>query len=213
MAAAHWVADADAVSCEHCDAPFTLRVRRHHCRDCGGVYCSACCGAKIEMPHRDAATSKLRVCVACAGYVRLLASVQLAKKSSQVAYDHEHRLAGEMDLDDRHRHGDVDYQQRFAALRSPSAAGGRETTRSTAVQRPMSSVLLPPPAAACHANDVVGMLLGGDVGGAPAAAVTAGLASLQEQLAAACADAERRYHTVAEDERDVLHFVDFASYY
>ncbi|EPQ61181.1 hypothetical protein GLOTRDRAFT_135717 [Gloeophyllum trabeum ATCC 11539] len=39
-----WKPDALATRCETftCQAPFSLFQRRHHCRKCGGVFCSAC---------------------------------------------------------------------------------------------------------------------------------------------------------------------------
>lgn len=42
--AAPWVPDREATRCmsASCGAPFTLTRRRHHCRTCGGVFCSRC---------------------------------------------------------------------------------------------------------------------------------------------------------------------------
>lgn len=37
-----WVPDASVSSCFDCDAPFSLLLRRHHCRVCGRVFCARC---------------------------------------------------------------------------------------------------------------------------------------------------------------------------
>ena len=37
-----WIADAAASSCYDCDTPFTLLLRRHHCRVCGRIFCARC---------------------------------------------------------------------------------------------------------------------------------------------------------------------------
>eukprot|EP00011_Vannellida_sp_DIVA3-517-6-12_P001982 CAMPEP_0114616758 /NCGR_PEP_ID=MMETSP0168-20121206/6851_1 /TAXON_ID=95228 ORGANISM="Vannella sp., Strain DIVA3 517/6/12" /NCGR_SAMPLE_ID=MMETSP0168 /ASSEMBLY_ACC=CAM_ASM_000044 /LENGTH=296 /DNA_ID=CAMNT_0001827881 /DNA_START=15 /DNA_END=905 /DNA_ORIENTATION=+ len=59
----HWEADANAASCRKCNAQFALTLRRHHCRDCGKVFCDECCffrapGKKVNTPDR--------LCEACA---------------------------------------------------------------------------------------------------------------------------------------------------
>jgi hypothetical protein len=40
--AVQWMPDHCTNVCLHCDAPFTVVRRRHHCRDCGGIYCKDC---------------------------------------------------------------------------------------------------------------------------------------------------------------------------
>ena len=61
----HWVSDLSASECTGCAVPFTVFVRRHHCRACGGVFCSACStqrSAVLRVGERDA----VRVCDVCA---------------------------------------------------------------------------------------------------------------------------------------------------
>lgn len=60
-----WVNDAACKACYECDIPFSLLVRRHHCRVCGRIFCASCTSHAIP-PGRDAADpSWLRVCNFC----------------------------------------------------------------------------------------------------------------------------------------------------
>ena len=40
MPADHWIKDEGAESCSQCQVRFTLTERRHHCRDCGKLFCA-----------------------------------------------------------------------------------------------------------------------------------------------------------------------------
>lgn len=39
----YWMPDASTRTCCACDKPFTVLIRKHHCRGCGLIYCSDCC--------------------------------------------------------------------------------------------------------------------------------------------------------------------------
>ena len=39
---ATWIPDARVKRCFHCNAPFYMMRRKHHCRSCGRIFCSAC---------------------------------------------------------------------------------------------------------------------------------------------------------------------------
>ena len=41
-----WAADDAQAACSGCEKGFTLKRRRHHCRHCGGLFCSDCCSTK-----------------------------------------------------------------------------------------------------------------------------------------------------------------------
>ncbi|CAN0570927.1 unnamed protein product, partial [Ectocarpus sp. 12 AP-2014] len=43
---AEWIPNSARNSCLHCERPFTLILRRHHCRMCGELVCGLC------SPHR-----------------------------------------------------------------------------------------------------------------------------------------------------------------
>jgi len=55
-ARSQWVKDEVALACAQCHASFGFFNRRHHCRKCGGVFCSRCTSKRIEQE---------RVCEAC----------------------------------------------------------------------------------------------------------------------------------------------------
>ena len=46
-----WVDSNLIYCCQLCDNSFTFLNRKHHCRACGGVYCSSCCNKYIEIPQ------------------------------------------------------------------------------------------------------------------------------------------------------------------
>lgn len=58
-----WIPDSDAPVCMMCQAKFTMWKRRHHCRACGKVLCSACCNQKAFLPFLD--NKEARVCIEC----------------------------------------------------------------------------------------------------------------------------------------------------
>lgn len=57
-----WIDDKDVQQCMECEAPFSLTVRRHHCRSCGGVYCKKCTEFSILTSQSK---KKVRVCEKC----------------------------------------------------------------------------------------------------------------------------------------------------
>uniref|UniRef100_A0A0R3RRL6 C2H2-type domain-containing protein n=1 Tax=Elaeophora elaphi TaxID=1147741 RepID=A0A0R3RRL6_9BILA len=57
-----WLEDSEAINCHACDKPFTLTNRKHHCRQCGQIFCASCSSftAKIASSRNP-----VRVCNAC----------------------------------------------------------------------------------------------------------------------------------------------------
>lgn len=47
-----WVDSNLVTKCQDCSTKFGLFVRKHHCRACGGVYCSSCCNKYMNIPSR-----------------------------------------------------------------------------------------------------------------------------------------------------------------
>lgn len=60
-----WVPDHAASHCQGCGAAFwSLLTRRHHCRNCGGVFCGQCASYFCPVP-REQLFRDVRVCERC----------------------------------------------------------------------------------------------------------------------------------------------------
>ncbi|XP_075150825.1 lateral signaling target protein 2 homolog [Haematobia irritans] len=59
-----WIPDQKAPRCMSCNTPFTAFRRRHHCRNCGGVFCGVCSNTSAPLP-KYGLTKAVRVCRAC----------------------------------------------------------------------------------------------------------------------------------------------------
>ena len=49
----HWMPDKLCRHCYSCEAPFTLIRRKHHCRVCGMIFCSACSAYFVRISSSD----------------------------------------------------------------------------------------------------------------------------------------------------------------
>lgn len=59
-----WQPDETATKCAHCSKPFSLIVRKHHCRNCGIIFCDNCTSHRLRLPdygYKDA----VRICKPC----------------------------------------------------------------------------------------------------------------------------------------------------
>lgn len=59
-----WVEDSDANSCVLCKNKFNQLRRKHHCRQCGHVFCNKCCKERIPLPQLGIDDPE-RVCESC----------------------------------------------------------------------------------------------------------------------------------------------------
>lgn len=59
-----WVPDGDCDSCVACGSLFTLVRRRHHCRNCGRIFCYRCSGHSLALPELGY-ERPVRVCNIC----------------------------------------------------------------------------------------------------------------------------------------------------
>jgi len=64
VCAHQWIPDKDILECMNCKTSFTFFNRRHHCRNCGGIYCGSCTYKKITL-LRFGFDSPVRVCDNC----------------------------------------------------------------------------------------------------------------------------------------------------
>uniref|UniRef100_A0A8D2ZF07 phosphatidylinositol-3,5-bisphosphate 3-phosphatase n=1 Tax=Scophthalmus maximus TaxID=52904 RepID=A0A8D2ZF07_SCOMX len=59
-----WYPDHLAAQCYGCESRFWLATRKHHCRNCGNVFCASCCDQKIPVPSQQLFEPS-RVCKTC----------------------------------------------------------------------------------------------------------------------------------------------------
>lgn len=59
-----WIPDEEAPRCMSCVQGFTTFRRRHHCRNCGGVFCGVCSSASAPLP-KYGLIKAVRVCKDC----------------------------------------------------------------------------------------------------------------------------------------------------
>lgn len=59
-----WVPDHAATSCAKCDTQFWMANRKHHCRNCGLVFCGTCSEKRLPLPDEQL-YDPVRVCYAC----------------------------------------------------------------------------------------------------------------------------------------------------
>eukprot|EP01137_Pigoraptor_chileana_P014773 Opistho-2@69840 len=65
----YWVKDDMVNVCGKCKVRFTFAERRHHCRNCGGVFCGKCSKYEVAIP-RLKLDRPVRVCQACYDHVK-----------------------------------------------------------------------------------------------------------------------------------------------
>ncbi|XP_031403232.1 protein FREE1 isoform X1 [Punica granatum] len=60
----HWVPDEAVTKCTACGTDFGAFVRRHHCRNCGDIFCDKCTHGRIALTA-DENAQPVRVCDRC----------------------------------------------------------------------------------------------------------------------------------------------------
>ncbi|CEI92067.1 hypothetical protein RMCBS344292_06340 [Rhizopus microsporus] len=60
-----WVNDMDVSFCYLCNTAFGPLRRRHHCRNCGNIFCQECSSRKVPLPQLGYGTKAVRVCNGC----------------------------------------------------------------------------------------------------------------------------------------------------
>ncbi|THG02795.1 hypothetical protein TEA_017025 [Camellia sinensis var. sinensis] len=60
----HWVPDEAVTKCTSCRTDFGAFVRRHHCRNCGDIFCDKCTQGRIALTEDEHAIP-VRVCDRC----------------------------------------------------------------------------------------------------------------------------------------------------
>ncbi|XP_062856638.1 RUN and FYVE domain-containing protein 1 [Trichomycterus rosablanca] len=57
-----WLKDDEATQCKQCQKEFSIARRKHHCRNCGDIYCNSCSSNELALPSYP---KPVRVCDAC----------------------------------------------------------------------------------------------------------------------------------------------------
>ncbi|XP_074152690.1 RUN and FYVE domain-containing protein 2 isoform X2 [Sminthopsis crassicaudata] len=57
-----WLKDEEATHCKLCETEFSLSKRKHHCRNCGEIFCNACSDNELPLPSSP---KPVRVCDSC----------------------------------------------------------------------------------------------------------------------------------------------------
>uniref|UniRef100_A0A8C2G6J3 phosphatidylinositol-3,5-bisphosphate 3-phosphatase n=1 Tax=Cyprinus carpio TaxID=7962 RepID=A0A8C2G6J3_CYPCA len=66
---ARWFSDHAPSRCYGCERTFWLTARKHHCRNCGNVFCASCCDQKVAVSSQQLREHN-HVCQACYGHLR-----------------------------------------------------------------------------------------------------------------------------------------------
>ncbi|XP_056017801.1 WD repeat and FYVE domain-containing protein 3-like isoform X2 [Ostrea edulis] len=69
VVADHWIKDDGVEKCHSCSIRFSFSERKHHCRNCGKVFCSKCSRYETEI-RRLRILKPVRVCQACYNVLR-----------------------------------------------------------------------------------------------------------------------------------------------
>ncbi|MQL97459.1 hypothetical protein Taro_030151 [Colocasia esculenta] len=85
----HWVPDEAVTKCTSCGTDFGAFVRKHHCRNCGDIFCDKCTSGRIALTA-DEQAQPVRVCDKCMAEVtqRLSNAKDMASRSA-VLQSHE----------------------------------------------------------------------------------------------------------------------------
>ncbi|XP_016003214.2 RUN and FYVE domain-containing protein 1 isoform X2 [Rousettus aegyptiacus] len=57
-----WLKDDEATQCKQCEKEFSISRRKHHCRNCGHIFCNTCSSNELALPSYP---KPVRVCDSC----------------------------------------------------------------------------------------------------------------------------------------------------
>uniref|UniRef100_A0A3B1ITA6 FYVE-type domain-containing protein n=1 Tax=Astyanax mexicanus TaxID=7994 RepID=A0A3B1ITA6_ASTMX len=64
-----WYPGHQSPLCYGCESKFWLAARKHHCRNCGNMFCASCCDQKAVVASQQLYEHN-RTCQACYGHLR-----------------------------------------------------------------------------------------------------------------------------------------------
>nr|KAJ0218803.1 hypothetical protein LSAT_V11C300129470 [Lactuca sativa] len=79
----HWVPDEASTKCTTCKTYFGAFVRRHHCRNCGDIFCDKCTQGRIALTTEENA-QQVRVCDQCMAEEEMEKKVRITESKSNV---------------------------------------------------------------------------------------------------------------------------------
>ncbi|CAK9171799.1 unnamed protein product [Ilex paraguariensis] len=100
----HWIPDEAATKCTACGTDFSAFVRKHHCRNCGDIFCDKCTHGRIALTA-DENAPQVRVCDRCMAEV-----TQRLSNAKEAAS----RLAGLQSHEDLAKKLQVSYVSKFS---------------------------------------------------------------------------------------------------
>ena len=87
----NWDADETTANCTQCQLAFSFFRRRHHCRSCGRIFCSACT-TNIPMRNEKGETKPKRACRDCSSNSTIQAVAGVPRESGPPAAANSHGI-------------------------------------------------------------------------------------------------------------------------
>ncbi|XP_052160289.1 protein FREE1-like [Oryza glaberrima] len=84
----HWVPDEAVTKCTACTADFSAFNRRHHCRNCGDIFCDKCTQGRTPLTT-DADAQPVRVCDRCMAEVSQRLNNAREAANRPIVHSHE----------------------------------------------------------------------------------------------------------------------------
>ncbi|KAG2608550.1 protein FREE1-like [Panicum virgatum] len=103
----HWVPDEAVTKCTACAADFSAFNRRHHCRNCGDIFCDKCTQGRTPLTT-DADAQPVRVCDRCMAEVTQRLANAREAANRPIVHSHEDlakKLQEAMDINKRSSSG------------------------------------------------------------------------------------------------------------
>ncbi|XP_062229881.1 protein FREE1-like [Phragmites australis] len=103
----HWVPDEAVRKCTACAADFNAFNRRHHCRNCGDIFCDKCTQGRTPLTT-DADAQPVRVCDRCMAEVSQRLNNAREVENRPIVHSHEDlakKLQEAMDINKRSSSG------------------------------------------------------------------------------------------------------------
>uniref|UniRef100_A0A915PVJ6 FYVE-type domain-containing protein n=1 Tax=Setaria digitata TaxID=48799 RepID=A0A915PVJ6_9BILA len=79
LSEAEWEKDGNVVNCKGCNLQFSMSKRKHHCRNCGSIFCNSCTDARVKLPSN---AKPVRVCLHCYNLLRSRHNSSLEENAS-----------------------------------------------------------------------------------------------------------------------------------